>query len=103
MGERISFDGPDGREVHEWNGRLTNQEAITVQTTTGLLPQAFFEGLAALDPTAWTAMVRLLWARDGRAVKFSDVEFDLMSCMLEDDDEPDAAAAEAPGGDESGN
>lgn len=106
MGERITFDGPDGPEVHEWGSRLTNLEAIGVQRTADMLPQAFFEGLAELDPTAWTALVQLLWARQGKRVKFNDIEFDLMSCRLEsDDDEPEQPAdvdAE-PEGDDSPN
>ena len=104
MSERIAFDGPNGHEVHDWNSRLTNLEAIGIQRTTDLLPQAFFEGLAELNPTAWTAMVQMLWARQGNRVKFSDVEFDLMSCTLEsDDDEPAEVADEPVTGDDSPN
>ena len=97
----FKFDGPDGPEEHAVekgpNGLLRWHlaEARQIQRVADLTIQEFQAAIFDLDATALTALVQVLWKRDGRVVKFDDVDFDLSTFDVsflpgENDDEPAA-------------
>ena len=53
-----------------------------------------------LDPTALTAIVQVLWKRDGRIVKWDDVDFDVSTIDFDllDGEGPDVEADPADAG-----
>jgi hypothetical protein len=91
----VRFDGPDGPEQYDMAAGLTQpgspylsvREAIEIEQLTGEKPQAWLRALSELDATAWTALVMVLRRRAGQAVRFNDVDFDLLSARLLDVDE----------------
>lgn len=99
----IRFEGPDGGpEEHELafgpNGlpRLHVAEVRHIQRVADLSVAELLERLSTFDGTAWTVLVQVLWKRDGRVVKFDDVDFDISTVMIEGDDvEVVDASAEA--------
>lgn len=92
----VRFDGPDGPEQYEMAAGVTQpgspylsvREAIEVEQVTGEKPQAWLRSLGELDATAWTALIMILRRRAGQEVRFSEVDFDLLSArMLDVDDD----------------
>jgi hypothetical protein len=91
----VRFDGPDGPESHEMAAGVTQPdapqlsvlEAIEIEKITGDKPQAWLRALSELDPTAWVALVMILRRREGKTVRFGDVDFDLLSARMLDVDE----------------
>lgn len=83
---KISVDG----EVYEFDtNRILNTEAIALQKVTGMTVAEWGKACDAGDAYALTAMVWLVWRRNGRDVPFDDVEFDLNSLEAKDDEVPD--------------
>ncbi len=113
----FKFDGPDGPEEHSVergpNGLLRWHlaEARQIQRVADMTIQEFQSAIFDLDATALTALVQVLWKREGRIVKFDDVDFDLSTFDVsflpgENDDEPEADAADptpppTPSGDQT--
>jgi hypothetical protein len=104
---QFKFDGPDGPESHDVekgpNGLLRWHlaEARQIQRVADLTIQEFQSAIFSLDATALTALVQVLWKRDGRVVKFDDVDFDLSTFDVsflpgEIDDEDDGSETDAP-------
>ena len=93
---RVSFQVPGGDvDVHDFDfATLTNQDYIHIETVTGMDVQSFDTAARALNATAWTALVQLMWKRQGRDVRFGDVEFVLGSLDFVDEDDPAEPAAE---------
>lgn len=73
--------------------RMLNTEAIALQKVTGMRMQEWSQALTEGDAFALTGLVWLLWRRDGRVVPFDEVEFDIGSIALEEDE---AAPVEDP-------
>lgn len=90
---KVTIDG----QVYDYDpSRMLNTEAIALQKVTGMRMQEWTTALTQGDAFALTGLVWLLWRRSGREVSFDEVEFDIGSISLEDDEEPQAE------GDESG-
>lgn len=90
---KVTIDG----QVYDYDpSRMLNTEAIALQKVTGMRMQEWTTALTQGDAFALTGLVWLLWRRSGREVSFDEVEFDIGSISLEDDQEPQAE------GDESG-
>ena len=97
---RIAFDGPNGPESVEvaWNLqtgqlRLMLAEARHIQRVADLTVEQLRERVFMTedtDPVALTALVQVLWKRQGRDVPFDQIDFDLGS--VEFDLLPDEAA-----------
>lgn len=104
---RLTFDGPDGRETLDirWNLttaklHLTLAEARHIQRVADLTVDQVRDRIFTTsdpDPTALTALVQVLWKRQGRIVAFDDVDFDLGSLDwdLLPDEEAEAEAVAA--------
>lgn len=90
---RLKFDGPEGPEVLEIpmavataKLRLTLAEARHIQRVADLTMEQVRDGVFGRtdpDPVALTALVQVLWKRQGRLVAFDDVDFDLGSFDFE--------------------
>lgn len=107
----IKFEGPDGPEAHAMplgpNSllRLNLAEVREIQRVTGLTAvevrdKVFDEDP---DPIALTALVQALWKRQGRIVKFDDVDFDLSTLefdLLPEEQDPEPTDADEPAGPE---
>lgn len=90
---KINVDG----QVYEYDeSRLMNTEAIALQRATGMKPGEFGEALNAGDAIAITGIVWLAWRREGRKVRFEDVEFNLAAFGIEGD-EPEPEQEEKEG------
>ena len=90
---KITVDG----QVFDYDAsRLLNTEAIALQRVMGMPVPDWTKAMQKGDAIALTGLVWLLWRRAGRDVPFDDVEFDLGSIEVEDD-EP-VPAVEKPKG-----
>lgn len=85
----------DGQAFDYDPTRMLNTEAIALQKVTGMRMQEWTTLLTEGDAFALTGLVWLLWRRAGREVSFDEVEFDIGSISLEED-EPEAEAPEVP-------
>ena len=84
---RITFEGPQGPEaldipmvVTTAKLRLTLAEARHIQRVADLTVEQIRDrvfGTTDPDPLALTALVQVLWKRQGRIVAFEDVDLDL--------------------------
>jgi len=73
--------------------KLLNTEAIALQKVTGMRMPEWTKNLQDGDAYALTGLIWLLWRRNGRDTPFDEVEFDLGSLDIrDDDDEPEAEA-----------
>jgi hypothetical protein len=99
---KVTIDG----QVFDYDPtRMLNTEAIALQKVTGMRMQEWTKALTEGDAFALTGLVWLLWRRAGRECAFDEVEFDIGSIAM-DDDEPEvepgpteaveAAADESP-------
>jgi len=80
---KITVDG----QVFDYDaGRLLNTEAIALQRVMGMPVADWTKAMQKGDALALTGLVWLLWRRAGREVPFDDVEFDLGSIEVEDDE-----------------
>jgi len=75
-----------GEELEYDASRLMNTEAIALQKATGMRPPEFGKALEQGDAIAMTALVWLIWGRNGHSVPFDQVEFDFGQLEIEDDD-----------------
>lgn len=82
----------DGQGYDYDPSRLLNTEAIALQKVTGLRISEWTQQMQQGDAYALTGLVWLLWRRNGREVAFDDVEFDMGSIDIQDDE----AEAEVP-------
>lgn len=88
---KVTIDG----QVFDYDPtRMLNTEAIALQKVTGMRMQEWSSALTEGDAFALTGLAWLLWRRAGREVSFDEVEFDIGSLELEDD-EPAADPTEA--------
>jgi hypothetical protein len=87
---KISVDGKD----YEYNqSKLMASEASMVQRYLGRTVQEWTKGLDAGDVDCITALVWLIYKRDGQTVAFKDVDYDLGSFdMVELDAEAEEEA-----------
>lgn len=118
---RILFDGPNGPESHDLpigpNGllRLNVAEVRHIQRVAELTARQLQTKLfdADPDPVALTAVVQVLWKRQGKTVRFEEVDFDLstldfqllpeeQSAMERAESEKQSAAGEDPTSDSNG-
>ena len=82
---KVTIDG----QVFDYDPtRMLNTEAIALQKVTGMRMQEWTSALTGGDAFALTGLVWLLYRRAGREVAFDEVEFDIGSLALEDDDVP---------------
>jgi hypothetical protein len=73
---RLMFDGTSV----DWDGRVSNLEAMQIQKVTGMRYGDFLAGTATVDPVAMTALVWLCRRRAGEPnLRYSEVEFDMVS------------------------
>jgi hypothetical protein len=80
---KVTIDG----QAYDYDpNRMLNTEAIALQKVTGMKMQEWTTALTEGDAFALTGLVWLLWRRGGREVKFDEVEFDIGSITLEDDE-----------------
>lgn len=98
---KVSIDG----QVFDYDpNRMLNTEAIALHKVTGMRMTEWSSALAEGDAFALTGLVWLLYRREGREVPFDEVEFDMGSIDIQDDEEaavePDPTD-EAPGADGS--
>lgn len=83
-------------QVYEYDPeRLLNTEAIALQRHTGFTPPEFGERLGKGDAIAMTGLVWLLWRREGKHVRWEDVEFDFADFQVDTEDEEAEVEAEA--------
>ena len=83
---KVTSDG----QVFDYDpNRMLNTEAIALQKVTGMRMQEWTAALTEGDAFALTGLVWLLWRRAGREVAFDEVEFDIGSIVLEEDEEPE--------------
>ena len=88
---RLMFDGPTGPESHDLpigpNGllRLNVAEVRHIQRVAELTARQLQTKLfdADPDPVALTAVVQVLWKRQGKSVRFEEVDFDLSTLNFE--------------------
>ena len=87
---KVTIDG----QVFDYDPtRMMNTEAIALQKVTGMRLEEWTTNLTEGDAFALTGLVWLLWRRAGREVAFDEVEFDIGSIALEDDEaEPEVEA-----------
>jgi hypothetical protein len=94
----------DGRAFDYNPNRMLNTEAIALQKVTGMRMQEWTAALTEGDAFALTGLVWLLYRREGNEVRFDEVEFDIGSIEIHDDEAPAEAdptgaaevAAESP-------
>lgn len=80
---KVTIDG----QVFDYDPtRMLNTEAIALQKVTGMRMQEWGQSLEQGDAYALTGLVWLLWRRAGREVAFDEVEFDIGSLDLQDDE-----------------
>jgi len=90
---KVTVDG----QVFDYDpSKMLNTEAIALQKVTGMRIADWTKALTEGDAYALTGLVWLLWRRNGREVAFDDVEFDIGSLDLQDDEPP--AEPEVPTG-----
>jgi hypothetical protein len=83
---KVTVDG----QVYDYDpSKMLNTEAIALQKVTGMTVPEWTTGLQAGDASALTGLVWLLFRRNGRELAFDEVEFDIGSLELEDDEEPE--------------
>ena len=87
----------DGQAFDYDPTRLMNTEAMALQKVTGMSVPEWSKALQSGDAYAMTGLVWLLWRRNGREVAFDEVEFDLGSVVVEDDEPAPVEAAPAKG------
>lgn len=96
----IRFEGPDGPESLELhrgeNGlpRLMMSEIKHIQRTVDMTVPEMMEAMGRLDPDAICVVVQVLWKRQGRIVRFDEVDFDISTLHFEllpgeDDEDPE--------------
>lgn len=89
---KVTIDG----QVFDYDPtRMLNTEAIALQKVTGMRMQEWTGALTEGDAFALTGLVWLLWRRSGRQVPFDEVEFDIGSISLDDDEPPAEGDGEA--------
>jgi hypothetical protein len=89
---KVTIDG----QVFDYDPtRMMNTEAIALQKVTGMRMREWTKSLTEGDAFALTGLVWLLWRRAGREVAFDEVEFDIGSISLEED-EPATVAEPGP-------
>lgn len=71
----------NGTEYEYDQDKLPLTEAIAVKKATGLTVNAYMRGLTGMDPEALQAMVWLAKQRAGEAVRFVDIEFDVLALI----------------------
>jgi hypothetical protein len=82
---KVTIDG----EVFDYDpNRMLNTEAIALQKVTGMKMQEWTAALTEGDAFALTGLVWLLHRREGRATPFDEVEFDIGSIEIADDEAP---------------
>lgn len=71
----------EGETVHEfeWSGAPRTQEGRWIKERTGWSTRKFLDALEDLDPDAVIALIITLAARDGRKIKWDDVDIDPVS------------------------
>lgn len=80
---KITVEG----QVYDFDpARMLNTEAIALQKVTGWRIKEWSDGLAQGDAVAMTALVWLIFRRNGQETRFDDVEFDMGSLSIEDDE-----------------
>ena len=99
----IEFEGPDGPERHELplgpNGlpRLHLAEVRHIQRVTDMRVTDLLERMSVFDADAWTVLVQVLWKRQGRVVRFDEVDLDLSTLSVAGDDVEVVESASAEG------
>jgi hypothetical protein len=90
---RVSFKTPTGEvEEHDFEFEsITNQDYIHIETVTGMDTGEFIKACQSMSATAWTALVQLIWKREGRDVRFADVSFLLASIVFDDGSEDESS------------
>lgn len=82
---KVTIDG----QVFDYNpNRMLNTEAIALQKVTGMRMQEWTSALTEGDAFALTGLVWLLYRREGNEVRFDEVEFDIGSIDIQDDEKP---------------
>jgi len=97
---KVTVDG----QVFDYDpSKMLNTEAIALQKVTGMRMPEWTKSLSEGDAYALTGLVWLLWRRNGREVAFDDVEFDIGSIDLQDDEaaEPEVPTSAAIAADEN--
>lgn len=71
----------EGETVHEfdWSGAPRTQEGRWIKERTGWSTRKFLDALEDLDPDAVIALIITLAAREGRKIKWDDVDIDPVS------------------------
>lgn len=91
---KVTIDG----QVYDYDStKMLNTEAIALQKVTGMKIPQWTAALQEGDAFALTALVWLLWRRNGREVPFDEVEFDIGSMDLEADEEEVPEGPTVPG------
>lgn len=81
---KITIEG----QVFEYDpNRMLNTEAIALQKVTGMKMADWAKALAEGDVFAVTGLVWLMYRREGRDVRFDEVEFDLGTMEIEEDED----------------
>lgn len=79
---KLTIDG----QVYNYDpARMLNTEAIALQKVTGMRMQEWSTLLAEGDAFALTGLVWLLWRRNGHEVPFDEVEFDIGSIDVDEE------------------
>jgi len=89
---KITVDG----QVYDYDpAKMLNTEAIALQKVTGMRMTEWTTALTEGDAFALTGLVWLLWRRNDRDVSFDEVEFDIGSIDLQDDEPAPEVPTEA--------
>lgn len=67
---------PEIEHEWEWSGAPRVREAKWIKERTGWTTKAFLDALEDLDPDAVIALICVLCARDGRTIKWDEVDLD---------------------------
>lgn len=85
---KLSVDG----RVYEFDqDRLTNVECMAIEKVTGLTFGEWADALQKRSMLAVTALVWVVRKRDEPTLRFSDVEFNVASLDITDDEQPEEA------------
>lgn len=72
-----------GRDLGEFSGMPSLQEARKIRSMVGMLPEEWLTGLQKADPDCFIALVVVMLARNGEQVRFDSVDGEYTDLEIE--------------------
>lgn len=72
-----------GQDLGEYSGLPTLKEARKVRSMTGMLPEAFLDGLEKGDPDCVVTLVVIMLSRNGEEVRFDSIDGEYSDFVIE--------------------